>query len=93
MLLHLIVYMCAADSTQGHWRFPRHGLEQGYAYLLTHPGTPCLFWDDLMEPRLQQSIRTLIGVRQRNGIHCRSEVRCWVLLDSSTGVVWQAFST
>eukprot|EP00891_Asterochloris_glomerata_P008154 jgi/Astpho2/8154/e_gw1.00120.89.1_t len=65
------------DSTQGHWRFPRHGLEQGYAYLLTHPGTPCLFWDDLMEPRLQQSIRTLIGVRQRNGIHCRSEVRCW----------------
>ena len=34
-----------------------------------------------MEHRLQQSIRTLIGVRQRNGIHCRSEVRCWWQLD------------
>ena len=27
-------------STQGHWRFPAHALEQGYVYLLTHPGTP-----------------------------------------------------
>jgi len=27
-------------STQGHWRFPGHALEQGYAYILTHPGTP-----------------------------------------------------
>ncbi len=27
-------------STQGHWRFPGHALEQGYAYILTHTGTP-----------------------------------------------------
>jgi hypothetical protein len=27
-------------STQGHWRFPHHALEQGYVYILTHPGTP-----------------------------------------------------
>jgi hypothetical protein len=27
-------------STQGHWRFPHHALEQGYVYILSHPGTP-----------------------------------------------------
>ncbi|XP_062103076.1 alpha-amylase 3, chloroplastic-like [Humulus lupulus] len=27
-------------STQGHWPFPRDKLAQGYAYILTHPGTP-----------------------------------------------------
>ncbi|XP_020218991.1 uncharacterized protein LOC109802167 isoform X2 [Cajanus cajan] len=26
-------------STQGHWPFPRDKLMQGYAYILTHPGT------------------------------------------------------
>ncbi|XP_062107335.1 uncharacterized protein LOC133818463 [Humulus lupulus] len=26
-------------STQGHWPFPRDKLAQGYAYILTHPGT------------------------------------------------------
>jgi len=24
---------------QGHWPFPRDKLMQGYAYILTHPGT------------------------------------------------------
>ena len=26
-------------STQGHWPFPRDKIMQGYAYILTHPGT------------------------------------------------------
>lgn len=25
-------------STLGHWPFPRQGLQEGYAYILTHPG-------------------------------------------------------
>lgn len=32
-------------STQQHWPFPETGLEQGHVYMLTHPGTPCLFYD------------------------------------------------
>eukprot|EP00250_Pteridium_aquilinum_P017935 c23849_g2_i1 orf=436-3144(+) len=31
-------------STQGHWPFPREKLMQGYAYILTHPGTPVIFY-------------------------------------------------
>ena len=29
---------------QGHWRFPPAHRMVGYAYILTHPGIPCLFW-------------------------------------------------
>jgi hypothetical protein len=61
-------------STQGHWRFPHFALEQGYAYILTHPGTPCVFFDHLEDARLLNVIRRLIALRRRNGIHCRSQV-------------------
>jgi alpha-amylase len=29
-------------STQGHWPFPGDKVMQGYTYILTHPGTPCI---------------------------------------------------
>ncbi|KAK9811614.1 hypothetical protein WJX72_006987 [[Myrmecia] bisecta] len=59
-------------STQGHWRFPNHAIEAGYAYILTHPGTPCIFYDHL--DQLSDAIQRLVAVRRRHGIHCRSEV-------------------
>lgn len=63
---------------QGHWRFPHHALEQGYAYLLTHPGTPTVFYDHLYDsnaPHLRHVITRLIELRSRLGIHCRSKVK------------------
>ena len=62
-------------STQGHWRFPSNGLEQGYCYLLTHPGTPCIFYDHLEDTQLANAIQRLIALRLRAGIHCRSKAR------------------
>ena len=61
-------------STQGHWRFPEEGHEQGLVYLMTHPGTPCMFYDDLLDDRKKSLMQTLIALRQNAGIHCRSEV-------------------
>lgn len=61
-------------STQGHWRFPEEGYEQGLVYLMTHPGTPCLFYDDLLEPKKKALIQQLVALRQKAGINCRSEV-------------------
>lgn len=29
-------------SSQGHWPFPEDKVMQGYAYILTHPGIPCV---------------------------------------------------
>jgi hypothetical protein len=36
-------------STLNHWPFPSHRLQEGYAYILTHPGTPCVFYDHLYQ--------------------------------------------
>ncbi|KAK1305862.1 hypothetical protein QJS10_CPA10g00593 [Acorus calamus] len=61
-------------STQGHWRFPAGKEMQGYAYILTHPGTPAVFYDHVFS-HYQQEISSLISLRNRNKIHCRSTIR------------------
>lgn len=61
-------------STQGHWRFPAGKEMQGYAYILTHPGTPAVFHDHLFSKNCN-AISSLIAVRKRAGIHCRSVIQ------------------
>lgn len=61
-------------STQGHWRFPAGKEMQGYAYILTHPGTPAVFYDHLFSNNCK-GISSLIAVRKRAGIHCRSVIQ------------------
>ncbi|XP_024990127.1 alpha-amylase 3, chloroplastic-like [Cynara cardunculus var. scolymus] len=60
-------------STQGHWRFPGGKEMQGYAYILTHPGTPSVFYDHIFSD-YKSRISALISIRNRNKIHCRSTV-------------------
>ncbi|XP_008807825.2 uncharacterized protein LOC103720069 isoform X1 [Phoenix dactylifera] len=64
-------------STQGHWPFPRDKLGQGYAYILTHPGTPVIFYDHFYDFSLRDTITELIESRRRAGIHCRSPVKIY----------------
>eukprot|EP01018_Ginkgo_biloba_P014005 Gb_18574 [translate_table: standard] len=64
-------------STQGHWPFPRDKLKQGYAYILTHPGTPVIFYDHFYDFGLRDTITELIDARTRAGIHCRSPVKIY----------------
>ena len=66
--------MYSQGSTQGHWRFPEQGWEQGLAYLMTHPGTPCVFYDDLQDPAKKALVQKLIALRQKAGVNCRSQV-------------------
>ncbi|XP_030543703.1 alpha-amylase 3, chloroplastic [Rhodamnia argentea] len=61
-------------STQGHWRFPSGKEIQGYAYILTHPGTPAVFYDHIFS-HYQSEIASLISLRNRNKIHCRSTIK------------------
>ncbi|KAE9605500.1 hypothetical protein Lal_00025343 [Lupinus albus] len=61
-------------STQGHWRFPIGKEMQGYAYILTHPGTPSVFFDHIFS-HYETEIEKLISLRKRNKIHCRSVVQ------------------
>ncbi|CAN4094703.1 unnamed protein product [Withania somnifera] len=60
-------------STQGHWRFPGGKEMQGYAYILTHPGTPSVFFDHIFSG-YRSEIGNLISLRKRNKINCRSKV-------------------
>ncbi|KAK9675794.1 hypothetical protein RND81_11G031600 [Saponaria officinalis] len=61
-------------STQGHWRFPGGKEMQGYAYILTHPGTPAVFYDHIFS-HYKSEISSLLAVRIRNKINCRSTIK------------------
>lgn len=63
---------------KGHWRFPGGKEMQGYAYILTHPGTPAVFFDHLFS-HYRSEIASLISLRNRNEIHCRSTVSIEIL--------------
>ncbi len=49
-------------STLNHWPFPWNHLMEGYCYILTHPGTPCVFWDHFWNEQggLRQAILELL---------------------------------
>ena len=64
----------AAGSTLNHWPFPSSHLQEAYAYILLHPGTPCVFWDHFMDGSLGESITKLIHIRRSNRINSRSKV-------------------
>ncbi|XP_042511023.1 alpha-amylase 3, chloroplastic-like [Macadamia integrifolia] len=61
-------------STQGHWRFPGGKEMQGYAYILTHPGTPAIFYDHIFS-HYRPEISALLSLRNKLKIHCRSTVQ------------------
>ncbi|KXZ47781.1 hypothetical protein GPECTOR_33g663 [Gonium pectorale] len=75
-------------STLNHWPFPSRNLPEGYAYILTHPGTPCVFYDHLYqeENNLRKNILELLSIRKRHGINARSKV----VVKKSAGDVYAA---
>ena len=61
-------------SSQNYWPFPGGKVMQGYAYILTHPGVPSVFWDHYFDWGLKNQIRALMRVRKDNGLHSESSV-------------------
>ncbi len=59
---------------QNHWPFPSSGMMQGYAYILTHPGIPTVYWTHYYDWGLKSAIDELIAVRKSQGIHSESTV-------------------
>jgi alpha-amylase len=49
---------------------------QGYAYILTHPGIPCVFWTHYFDwgSAIQQTINQLISIRKTSGLNSSSVV-------------------
>ena len=64
-------------STQAHWPFQSSKILWGYAYILTHPGTPCVFWDHVFDwgPNVSAELLALVKARQDAGVTSRSPVK------------------
>jgi alpha-amylase len=64
-------------SSQALWPFPGDRIMEGYAYILTHPGIPMVFWDHLFDwgADIRNRINTLINIRKNWGIHSTSQLR------------------
>lgn len=56
------------------WPFPSDKLAAGYAYLLTHPGVPCVYWPHFFDWGLKGEISKLISIRRAAGIVSTSPV-------------------
>ncbi len=74
-------------STQAHWSFPADKVLMGYAYILTHPGIPTIFWDHLFDWNLGEEIKMLIDIRKQNNIHSDSSLQ--ILEANSNGYIAQ----
>ena len=73
---HAVTFLENHDtgSTLQHWPFPTERLAEGYAYILTHPGTPTVFYDHWKDGGLRQDIQELMNLRRRNDIGCDAAV-------------------
>ena len=73
---HAVTFLENHDtgSTLQHWPFPTERLAEGYAYILTHPGTPTVFYDHWKDGALREDIQQLVDVRRRNDIGCNAAV-------------------
>ncbi len=63
---------------------------QGYAYLLTHPGIPCVFWRDIYDSGsfYENQIRQLIEIRKQYRIHSESKL---FIATAQQGLVYAAY--
>jgi len=61
---------------QNHWPFPGDKILQGYAYILTHPGIPCVYWVHYKDwgAANTNAIKALISIRKSKGITSTSSV-------------------
>jgi alpha-amylase len=66
----------ASPYGQSLWTFPSGSEAMGYAYILTHPGTPCVFWPHYFDygTTLQSQIKSMIAIRKAQGITSTSAV-------------------
>lgn len=72
----------SAGSSRG-WPFPSDKIMQGYAYILTHPGIPCIFWSHFFDWGLKEEIAKLARLRKSLGINSSSPVN---IIQASQGI-------
>jgi alpha-amylase len=63
-------------EAHGTYHFPGRMVEQGYVYLLTHPGVPCVFWSHFFDwgTSTRHLIERLMQIRKFGGVHATSSL-------------------
>lgn len=64
-----------SGSTQQHWPFPKNLVDQGYAYVLLHPGVPCVLWEHYFDDGHKEKINELLRIRARNNITSKATLK------------------
>lgn len=64
-------HSCHNDGTR---HFPGETVSMGYAYILTHPGTPCVFWQHFFDwgQPTRQCLECLLHLRKHCDLNSRS---------------------
>lgn len=47
---------------------------QGYAYMMTHPGIPYIFWDHWVSDEMRPMLQRLSTIRKLNNIHSNADI-------------------
>jgi alpha-amylase len=60
---------------------------QGYAYILTHPGVPCVYWKHYFDWNHGNEIKALIRARKYAGVHSGSYIKSEVHGDDYVAII------
>lgn len=71
---HAVSFIDNHDTSRDDRFGTTNQIIMGYAYILTHPGTPCVFWTDWNTSDIQKAIKLLIGARRQASITSTSSV-------------------
>ncbi|CAM3458533.1 glucan 1,4-alpha-maltohexaosidase [Pseudomonas floridensis] len=83
-------YSPGANGGQHHWALPEHLRDQAYAYILSSPGTPTVYWPDMYDWPRGSLLRQLIQIRRSAGIRADSPIS---FLKTATGLVAEVTGT
>ncbi|MCK5683164.1 alpha-amylase, partial [bacterium] len=72
---------------QNHWPFPSDRIMEGYAYILTHPGIPCVYWTHYFDWNHGKEIKPLILLRKKLKINSKSKVKIMVADSGKYGAI------
>ncbi len=67
-------YSPGPNGGQHHWALPDSLRKQAYAYILTTPGTPVVYWSHMYDWGLDGFIRQLIQIRKAAGVKAASAI-------------------
>jgi len=85
--LHSVPFLDNHDTARDDRFGNTDQLKMGYAYILTHPGTPCVFWDDWTSTATKQAIIDLIAIRTSASVNSGSSI----YIDQHTNGLYSAY--